>query len=350
VRQTQPTMPRVSVLMAVRDGERWLADAAGSVLAQTETAFELIVVDDGSTDRTPILLDALCAGDQRIRRIRQPATGLCQALNRGLAEARAPLLARLDADDVAHPARRARQAAVLDARPEIGVLGAWALEIDAAGREGGVREPPAGNAELQRLLPKCNPFIHSSIMARTDLLRRLGGYRVAFEGAEDYDLWLRAAEICDLANVPEPLVSYRRHAGGVSCRGGLRQAFSVRLAQRAAVARRLRQDDPADRLDGPPDWRRALAEEAFYGDDVALYRWLDTAAEETSAPCPAHGAALIARAGELTHAERRLAARALLARMRSRDRAESGPARDLLLRLCRERPSTVLRAAWSLRA
>jgi len=350
MRVTQPSALRVSVVMAVRDGERWLLEAARSVLAQSESALELIVIDDGSTDRTPALLDVLAARDCRVRVARQPPIGLAEALNRGLAEARAPFVARLDADDLAHETRLERQAAVLEARPQIGVLGSWALEIDGAGRQVGVREPPADHAALQRLLAKGNPFVHSSVMARTELLRRLGGYRGAFEGAEDYDLWLRASEIAELANLPEPLVSYRRHAASVSCRGGLRQAFSVRLAQRAAAARRLRQDDPGDRLDGPPDWRRTFAEGVFYADDVALYRWLDTAGGAAGREGPAHGAALIERAGELTHAERQLAARALLARMRSRDRSESGSARELLLRLCRERPSTVLRAAWSLRA
>jgi glycosyltransferase involved in cell wall biosynthesis len=350
MRPTQPSAPRVSVVMAVRDGDRWLPEAVESVLAQSESALELIVIDDGSTDRTPLLLDALSGRDRRIRVFRQPPVGLAAALNRGLAEAHAPFVARLDADDLACATRLERQAAVLEARPQIGILGSWALEIDGAGRQVGMREPPADHAALQRLLAKGNPFVHSSVMARTDLLRRLGGYRAAFEGAEDYDLWLRASEVAELANVPEPLVSYRRHPGGVSCRGGLRQAFSVRLAQRAAAARHLRQDDPADRLDGPPDWRRALGEGVFYADDVALYRWLDTAVEESAQEGPSHGAALIERAGELTHAERQLAARALLARMRSRDRSESGSARDLLLRLCRERPSAVLRAAWSLRA
>ena len=346
MRLTQPSAPRVSVVMAVRDGERWLVEAIESVLAQSESALELIVIDDGSTDRTPLLVDALAERDGRIRVFRQPALGLAEALNLGLAAARAPFMARLDADDLAQPTRLERQAAVLDARPKIGLLGSWALEIDCAGRPLGVREPPTDHATLQRLLEKGNPFVHSSVMARTELLRRLGGYRGAFEAAEDYDLWLRVSEAAELANLPEPLVSYRRHPGSVSRRVGLRQAFSVRLAQRAAAARRLRQDDPADRLDAPPDWRRALAEGAFYADDIALYRWLDTAADET----PVHSAALIERVGELTHAERQLAARALLTRMRSRDRSESGPARDLLLRLCRERPSTVLKAAWSLRA
>jgi glycosyltransferase involved in cell wall biosynthesis len=336
--------------MAVRDGERWLLEAVESVLAQSESALELIIIDDGSTDRTPMLLDALAERDRRIRVFRQPPLGLAAALNRGVSGARAPLVARLDADDLAHGTRLERQVAVLEARPEVGILGSWALEINSAGRSVGMREPPADHAALQRLLAKGNPFVHSSVTARTGLLRRLGGYRGAFEGAEDYDLWLRASEVAELANLPEPLVSYRRHSGGVSCRSGLRQAFSVRLAQRAAAARHLRQDDPADRLDGPPDWRRGLAEGVFYADDVALYRWLDTAAEPAAHEGPAQGAALIERAGELTHAERRLAARALLARMRSRNRSESGSARGLLLRLCRERPSAVLRAAWSLRA
>jgi glycosyltransferase involved in cell wall biosynthesis len=344
----RPSTPRVSVVMAVRDGDRWLAEAIDSVLTQSERSLELIVIDDGSTDTTPALLHAAAGRDERVRVTRQPRLGLVAALNRGLAEARAPLVARLDADDVAYEARLERQLAAFASRPRLGVVGAWAVEIDRRGKTLGLRAPPAEHAALERLLEKGNPLVHSSIMARTELLRGLGGYRSAFEGAEDYDLWLRVAEVAELANLPEPLVRYRLHPDAVTPRKRLRQAFSVRLAQRAAAARRLRHDDPADRLDGPPDWRCALAPGVFYADDAALYRWLDPAGSADEGPSP--NAALMARVGELTHAERQLAARALLARMRSRDPSQSGQARDLLLRLCRERPSTVLRAAWSLRA
>jgi len=346
MRQTQPATPRVSVVMAVRNGQRWLTEAATSILRQSEPALELIVVDDGSTDGTSRLLGELASRDARVRVFAQAPHGLAEALNRGLHAARAPLIARLDADDVAHETRLQRQADIFDARPGLGVLGAWALEIDSRGRAMGSREPAVDPASLACELTKSNPLVHSSIMARTELLRGLGGYRVAFEGAEDYDLWLRASEVSELAILPERLVSYRRHPGSVSRRLSLRQAFSVRLAQRAAQSRRSRGGDPAERLAEPPDWRCALATNAFYADDVALYRWLDPGAGEG----PSAGAALMDRLAELSHAERRLAARSLLTRMRSHDRSESVNARGLLLRLFREQPSTVLRAAWSLRA
>src|ERR1700734_3315203 len=97
--------PRVAVLMPVRNGARWLGDAIGSVLGQTLRDFELVVVDDGSTDETPRILDDFARRDGRVRIVRQDACGLVDALNRGLAEARAPLIARLDADDRALPER-----------------------------------------------------------------------------------------------------------------------------------------------------------------------------------------------------------------------------------------------------
>src|ERR1700679_4394868 len=139
MRPEPPSAPRVSVVMAVRDGDRWLAEAVESLLGQSERAFECIVVDDGSEDRTPVLLDALRRRDGRLRVLRQPRLGLCAALNRGLAEARGPLVARLGADDVAHESRLERQVAAFAARPELGVLGTWAQEIDARGRPLGLR-------------------------------------------------------------------------------------------------------------------------------------------------------------------------------------------------------------------
>ena len=122
-----------------------------------------------------------------------------------------------------------------------------------------------------------NPFVHSSVMFRTELARRLGGFRPAFRAAEDYDLWLRLAEAAQVANLPEPLVEYRWHGDNVSSRNAIRQAFSVRLAQRSARARRETGRDPADDLTAPPDWRSPEADASFYADDAALYRLLDLA-------------------------------------------------------------------------
>ena len=334
-------VPRVSVIMPAYNPGPWLAAAVESVRRQTLADLELIVVDDGSTDETPQLLASVAAEDSRVRVLRRPHEGLCAALNAGVAAARASLTARLDADDVAHETRLARQADHMDAHPGIGLLGSWAQEIDGAGRASGERRPPVDPDELERTLLKTNPMIHSSIMARTDLLRRLGGYRPAFEAAEDYDLWLRVAEAAQIANLPEPLVSYRVHQGSTTARRTLRMAFSARIARRAAMERRRTGSDPFAGLSHPPDWRETPAD-ACYAEEAALYRWLDGDAD----PPAGAGAALL---GDLTHAERRLVAQTFLARLASGNADAARSARRLLVRLCCERPSLVLRAAWSLR-
>ncbi|HKW90389.1 MAG TPA: glycosyltransferase, partial [Methylomirabilota bacterium] len=156
--------PAVSVLMSVRDGARWVAAAIDSVLGQTLSDLELIVVDDGSTDDTPMLLTRV--RDPRLVVERQAHAGLARALGRGLALARAPLVARLDADDLARPDRLERQHAFLAAHPEVGLLGAAARVVDEAGREVGEVRPPEDDATLRRVLIRRNPFVHSSIMAR----------------------------------------------------------------------------------------------------------------------------------------------------------------------------------------
>ena len=343
--------PAVSVLMPVHNGVAWVLGAIDSVLRQSLTDLELVIVDDGSTDGSPEAIDCLVRRDRRIRVLRQRHLGVAAALNRGLEAARAPLVARLDADDTAETTRLARQAAFLEHRRDVGLVGTWAYEIDGYGRVRGRRTPDTDSRSLKRWLEEGNPFIHSSVMARTELLRALGGYRAAFQAAEDYDLWLRVAEVSEVANLPEFLVSYRMHTRGVSRRDGLRQAFSVRLAQRASTARRERANDPADELDGPPDWRCAR-DEAFYAEDAGLYRWLDVGLGETIAgtPIEAGSEGLVYGARRLNHAERRLAALALLTRVRSADPDEAAGARDLLVRLFRGSPAAVLKAAWSLRA
>jgi GT2 family glycosyltransferase len=338
--------------MPAHNAGRWLAEAVESVVSQTFSDFELIVVDDGSTDATSQILAGFKRRDPRIKVLRQPRKGLTAALNRGLAAARAPLLARLDADDVAHPSRLERQYETLEAKPAVGLLGSWAQEIDADGRPLRQRRPETHPEVLARLLTRSNPFVHSSIMARTELLRRLGGYRCAFEAAEDYDLWLRVAEHAKVANLPEALVKYRVHGASVSQLHGLRQAFSARLAQRAAQARRRQERDPTETLTALPDWRCPRSAEAFYARDAALYRWLERACDESVegddeglAPCEA----LFDRSPGLSHAERQLAAQALISWMKSRDPARAHLANGLMLRLLWKRPAAVLRAVWALR-
>ena len=224
-------MPVVSVLMAVHDGETFVREAIDSVLGQTLDDFELVVVDDGSTDRTPGILSSV--RDARMRVHTQRQEGLTRSLATGFALTRAPLIARLDADDVALPDRLARQCAFLAARSDVGLLGTAAREVDARGRLVRVITPPAEDAGIRAALIRENPFVHSSMVMRRDVAERAGGYDPRRPVAQDYDLWMRMSRITRLANLPEVLVVRRLMAGRVGATRDddrLRAEVAVRLA------------------------------------------------------------------------------------------------------------------------
>ena len=316
--------PAVSVIMPVRNGERWLAQAVESILAQTLSGFELVIVDDGSIDGSPAILSALSRRDARVRVVRQAPEGLVKALNRALALARAPLVARLDCDDVALPQRLARQASCFNQLPALVLLGSWAEEIDDEGRHIAQVQPETEPERLAEILSHRNPFVHSSIMMRTALVQKLGGYRQAFLGAEDFDLWLRMSECGAIANLSQALVRYRRHGGNTGRSLGVRQIFSVRLAQAASSARRLSGFDPADRLVDPPDWWAPDAYGQFYGEAAQLCRFLELADPkllETDRIDKIRSPSL-QQVLDLSHAEKRLAYRAIYNLLAARRRPE----------------------------
>jgi glycosyltransferase involved in cell wall biosynthesis len=295
--------PVISVIMPVRNGAEWLGEAVASVRAQEFGDFEFLIVDDGSDDGTAGLLREFAHADPRIRVLHQPPLGIVMALNNAIAAARAPYLARLDADDRAKPDRLGRQLAFLEAHREIGLLGSAAEKIDAAGRVIGRLTPPTDGARLARALGRNNPFVHSSVMMRAAMARDLGGYRAAFRAAEDYDLWLRMAEAGGVANLADDLIQYRQHGSNLSRRDAIRQSFSVRLAQRSAAGRRAGAGDPAGNLTAPPDWWAAEAESTFYAADVGLYRLLDS----NRLGGPRYIEVVQDRLFDLNHVERRLA-------------------------------------------
>jgi len=225
--------PDVSVLMCVRDGAPWVGDAVQSVLDQRGVHLELIVIDDGSVDATPALLGAI--RDPRLRVERRPPAGLTPSLNRAIALARAPLLARLDADDMALPERLALQKGFLDAHPAVGLLGTGAREVDAAGCGVGVVAPPAEDRDIRRALIRRNPFVHSSVVIRRRVLDEVGGgYDARLPVAQDYELWMRMSRVTRLANLREPLVVRRLLPGRVSAaRDGERLAAEALVRWRA---------------------------------------------------------------------------------------------------------------------
>jgi glycosyltransferase involved in cell wall biosynthesis len=205
--------PRVTVLMPVYNGGAFLRPAVDSVLAQTFRDFELLIIDDGSTDGSLKTIEA--ERDSRIRLVHNPENlGLITTLNRGIELVTGTYLARMDADDLCEPRRFERQVEYLDTHPEVGVCSTWATFIDAAGRETGILQTPTGRL-LERQFWRPSPLIHPAVMARTTLLRE-HRYATEFADAEDYELWLRIHARTRFHNLSEPLLRLRRHGKNVS--------------------------------------------------------------------------------------------------------------------------------------
>lgn len=203
--------PRVSVVLPVYNAVRYVEQAVTSVLNQTFTDFEVIAINDGSTDGSLGVLQRLAAMDPRIRLISRENRGLVTTLNEGLAHAQGEYLARMDADDISHPERFARQVAYLDAHPECIALGTWAIAIDEDGEQLSLIEKPLVHHEIDRLAIQGGcPMLHPTLMMRLDVLRKIGGYR-NYQYGEDRDLYLRLAEVGTLMNLADTLLQYRIH-------------------------------------------------------------------------------------------------------------------------------------------
>jgi glycosyltransferase involved in cell wall biosynthesis len=205
--------PWVSVLMPAYNARRYVGEAIESVLAQTWRDFEFLIIDDGSTDDTPGILQRYAAGDGRIRVLTRSNAGVGAALNAGLAEARGELVARMDSDDVCLPERFARQVEFLRQEPECVLVGSRVLLIDPEGAPlFGMDDIPTGHEAIDEMLLQARwSIVHPAVMMRRDVVRRLGGYDNDLVPVEDHDLFLRLAEVGRLANLPDVLLRYRKH-------------------------------------------------------------------------------------------------------------------------------------------
>jgi glycosyltransferase involved in cell wall biosynthesis len=222
--------PRVSVVLPVRDCERYVAQAIKSIVEQTFRNLELIVVDDGSCDRTPQILAEWAAQDHRVQVLAQPRSGLVAALEAGRAVARGFYIARMDADDIADPERLRRQVEYLDRHPEVVAIGGQIELIDVEGRSLGCGAFPVTPVDCSTYLERGAPFCHPTVMMRSDALALAGGYRNSFEPAEDMDLWLRLAEVGELANLDVKVLRYRVHAASMTRTYAASQAAATALA------------------------------------------------------------------------------------------------------------------------
>lgn len=207
--------PAVSILLPVRNEERYLPAALSSITRQTFEDWELVAVDDGSTDSTPRILKAAAGRDPRIRVLQPGDRGLVPALNAGLEACRAPLVARMDADDISHPRRLELQYSFLSGNPGIGLAASAFRHFPRSGIKLGMlsyekwQNTLASHEAILRDLFVESPFVHPSVMFRKEAVASAGGYR-NMGWAEDYDLWLRlAAAGIRFARLPMPLLFWR---------------------------------------------------------------------------------------------------------------------------------------------
>ncbi len=246
--QTDIGAPRVSVVIPAYNAESTLAGTLTSVFEQTYTDYEVIVVDDGSTDATPQLLAGY--GD-RLRVVHKENEGKpAAARNRGLEAARGTYVAFLDADDLWCPAKLAKQVALMDANPRIGLSFTAARIINGKGQVVQVNPcPPDGRGAIYGLLSIRNIMVGSSVMVRRQAVEAVGGYDESLTSIENWDLWIRIAREWLVDYVDEPLTEYRKHDGNRSVNVELRRRNIFRILERhhdasdpAPAARQRRRD------------------------------------------------------------------------------------------------------------
>ena len=233
--------PLVSVIIPVLNGQRFIGRTLDSVLGQTYPSLEVVVADDGSTDQTAAIVESAAARDDRVRFFQKPHSGLPATRNFAIDKARGSLIAPLDADDLWHPDKIARQVARLNSSPpEVGLVYCWSVEID----EDDFLMPPVldkctaeGNVIVD-LAARGNFLENASVpLIRRSYLDTVGGYDASFnKGSEDWKLNLSLAEICQFAVVPSHLVGYRRSRTSMS-RNTLAMEKSIDDVERWIIAK-----------------------------------------------------------------------------------------------------------------
>ncbi len=244
--------PVVSVLLPAYNAAATLEAAARSVLADRSVALELIIIDDGSSDGTREIAEALTA-DDRVRVISRPNKGLAPSLNEGIAASSAPFIARMDADDVSVPGRFLTQATYLEEHPAVVLVGGQIRRVIDGAPESESHLPLDHDAIVDALLRGQHAMCHPSIMIRRSALDVVGGYW-DHGVAEDWDLFLRLSEVGTLANVGDHVLDYTFHSGGINASSMRRVRTNIGLSvcnyrRRAQGLPELTPDGYAEHLD-----------------------------------------------------------------------------------------------------
>lgn len=240
--------PIISCLIPVYNSEPFLGAALQSIADQTVADFEVILVNDGSTDGSDATLADFAARDPRFKVFTKPNGGIVSALNHGLRHCTGTYVARMDGDDIALPDRFAFQIETFEKHPDAVAVGGHIQSVDANGNLIGIAGSPSrvARTDLGSFPPKVANVQHSAGTFRRDALEKIGGYRSTFPHAEDYDLYLRLAPFGSFQNPAKLSIYYRVHAGSLSVRNLTRQETSAALAELSALARLAGRPDPGD--------------------------------------------------------------------------------------------------------
>ncbi len=241
-----PKRPMVSVVMVVRNVDRFLAEAIDSILSQTLADFEFVILDFGSTDRSKEIAARYGARDSRIRLHDIPPCGLAEARNAACFLAEGQYIAIQDADDISMPDRLLWEVEFMRKHPDLGLLGGAAEWVDAELRPLWTFNFPIEDREIRSALTRECPFCHTAVLMRRDAFVAVNGYRAAFTTSQDYDLWLRISERFRCANLKQVVVKYRIHPHQASVSRREHQTFSSVAARASAALRRNGSPDPLD--------------------------------------------------------------------------------------------------------
>ncbi len=231
--------PKVSVLMSVFNCQDYVGQAIESILSQTFKDFEFIIIDDGSKDKTKDILLAWAEKDPRIKVVANPENiGLTKSLNKAIKMAQGEYLARQDADDVSLPERLEKQVDFLDNHQSVKLLGTFGYAIDKEGRILKKEILPTSSRRIKRALIKMNPFFHTSVMIRKEILDRVGGYNEKFLVVQDYELWFRILRIAEGENLPLFLVKKRHQPEMISFKRDREQIKSIIFLKKGIIKKR----------------------------------------------------------------------------------------------------------------
>lgn len=228
-------MPKISVIMSFYNDEKYISQAVVSILQQTFSDFEFIIVNDGSKDSSEKIVKNF--GDSRIKIIKNRENlGLTKSLNIALNQARGEYIARMDADDIAQATRLEKQVKFLDENPGIALVGCWVEFIDSEGKSTGIKKFPTSDSEIRKVLLSYLPFRHPTLMIRKKVLDEVGFYDESFLYAQDYELILRISTKFQLANLPKVLLKYRNWPeGSISYSKQKQQEFFALKARFKAI-------------------------------------------------------------------------------------------------------------------